>query len=114
MPRVDPTAMRYRLLLLKGTTMRAALLEHGADVNAQGGPYGNALQAACSKGHDNIVQILLEHGADVHIQSEDGLFVTALQAARSQGHDEIVQMIQLHSVAQSVSHRHPCKRSKTS
>jgi ankyrin repeat protein len=30
------------------------LLEHRADVNAQGGEYGNALQAA-SEGHDKIV-----------------------------------------------------------
>ncbi|KAJ6100146.1 hypothetical protein N7467_001681 [Penicillium canescens] len=88
------------------------LVEHGADVNSRGGLYGNALQAACFEGHYNAVQLLVEHGADVN--SQGGLYVTALQAAHSQGHDEIVQMLQLHSVAQSVSHRHPCKRSKTS
>ena len=35
------------------------LLEHDADVNAQGGTYRNALQAASIKGHQNTVQMLL-------------------------------------------------------
>jgi ankyrin repeat protein len=38
------------------------LLEKGADVNAQGGHYGNALQAACHGGHDSVVTLLLEKG----------------------------------------------------
>ncbi|KAK4232828.1 putative vegetative incompatibility protein, partial [Achaetomium macrosporum] len=42
------------------------LIENGADVNAQGGVYGNALQAASSEGHKHIVQMLLEKGADVN------------------------------------------------
>jgi ankyrin repeat protein len=44
------------------------LLEKGADVNAQGGHYGNALQAASGGGHDSIVTLLLEKGADVNAQ----------------------------------------------
>jgi hypothetical protein len=40
------------------------LLEGGAEVNAQGGHYGNALQAAAAKiGGEAAVQLLLEHGA---------------------------------------------------
>ena len=35
------------------------LLDKGTDVNAQGGEYGNALQAASSRGHDQVVQMLL-------------------------------------------------------
>jgi ankyrin repeat protein len=34
------------------------LLERGADVNAEGGFYGNALQAAAREGHIDIVQHL--------------------------------------------------------
>ena len=34
------------------------LLEKGADVNAQGGYYNNALQAASYDGHDRVVQLL--------------------------------------------------------
>ena len=40
------------------------LLEKGADVNAQGGRFGNALQAASAGGHDKVVQMLLENGAN--------------------------------------------------
>ncbi len=47
------------------------LLEKGADVKAQGGRYGNALQAASSGGHDQVVQMLLEKGADVNAESGD-------------------------------------------
>lgn len=39
------------------------LLEKGADVNAQGGSYGNAWQATSNGGHDKLVQMLLEKGA---------------------------------------------------
>ena len=39
------------------------LAEVGADVNAQGGHFGNALQAASYGGHAEIVRQLLEHGA---------------------------------------------------
>jgi ankyrin repeat protein len=42
------------------------LLEKGAEVNAQGGGYGNALQAASEGGHEKVVQILLEKGAEVN------------------------------------------------
>ncbi|KPA38318.1 hypothetical protein FLAG1_08853 [Fusarium langsethiae] len=46
-------------------TTTQLLQKKGADVNAQGGEYGNALQAASIRGHDKVVQQLLEKGADV-------------------------------------------------
>jgi hypothetical protein len=70
------------------------LLEHGADVNAHGGRYGNALYAASSRGHEKIVQMLLEHGADINTQSEDD--GNALQAATWGGHDKVVQTLLAH------------------
>jgi hypothetical protein len=42
------------------------LLEQGADVNAQGGEYGSALLAVCSRGYEKVVLVLLEQGADVN------------------------------------------------
>jgi ankyrin repeat protein len=70
------------------------LLEKGADVNAQGGYYGNALQAASVKGHDQIVQLLLEKGADVNAQGDrGGYYGNALQAASAGGHDQVVQRL---------------------
>jgi hypothetical protein len=41
------------------------LMDAGADVNAQGGRYGNALQAASVKGHDKMVQMLTDAKADI-------------------------------------------------
>ena len=64
------------------------LLKKEADVNAQGGKYGNALQAASSEGHEKIVQLLLNNEADVNAQG--GEYGNALQAASSGGHEKIV------------------------
>ncbi|KAF3204233.1 hypothetical protein TWF106_001595 [Orbilia oligospora] len=61
------------------------LLDAGADINARGGPYVNALQAACQYAHYNlheereqIVKILLDAGADANAQG--GRYGNALQA----------------------------------
>ena len=67
------------------------LLETGADVNAQGGEYGNALQAASSGGHEVIVKLLIEKGADVNAQG--GRYGNALQAASWRDHDMIVKLL---------------------
>lgn len=44
------------------------LLDHGADVNAQGGKPGTALSAACSQNHSAAVELLLNHGANIHLR----------------------------------------------
>ncbi|KAJ6087607.1 hypothetical protein N7467_006521 [Penicillium canescens] len=61
------------------------LLNRGAgpDVNAQGGEYGNTLQAASSKGHEKVAQTLLDRGADINAQG--GRYRSALQIASSEG-----------------------------
>ena len=48
-------------------------------MNAQGGEYGNALQAASYGNHKDIVELLLENEADVNAQG--GEYGNALQAA---------------------------------
>ena len=58
------------------------LLEAGAKVNAVGGRYCTALQAACQSsmdGHGVVVSKLLDAGADVNVQG--GEYGNALQAA---------------------------------
>ncbi|KPA37280.1 hypothetical protein FLAG1_09906, partial [Fusarium langsethiae] len=87
-----PRAPRLYYACLAGLAGAARdLTTEGADVNAQGGYYGNALQAASFGGHLEIVQTLLDKGADVNTQG--GHYGNALYAASSQGNLEIVQML---------------------
>jgi ankyrin repeat protein len=67
------------------------LLDAGADVSAQGGYYGNALQAASRLGHKEVVRLLLGRGANVNTQS--GNYTNALQAASYGGQHEIVSLL---------------------
>ncbi|KAA8617103.1 Ank-2 multi-domain protein [Pyrenophora tritici-repentis] len=46
------------------------LLDNGADINAQGGEYGNALQTASEGGHKQVVKMLLEAGAHQHQEND--------------------------------------------
>ncbi|KAH7324347.1 ankyrin repeat-containing domain protein [Stachybotrys elegans] len=64
------------------------LLEFGADPNAAGEEYGNALTAACHDGTTEIVQALLDKGADIN--APEGY---PLQAAAAQGHLEVVKLL---------------------
>ncbi|KAH8714820.1 ankyrin repeat-containing domain protein [Phaeosphaeriaceae sp. PMI808] len=66
-------------------------LEKGADVNAQGGHYRNALQAASLQGHEQIVKLLIDGGADVNAQGGD--YGNAFQAASLHGHEQIVKLL---------------------
>lgn len=93
------------------------LLTSGANIHARGGIYGsclpaaaragnvelvrlfltlraeigNSLQSAAWGGHDKVVRLLLEHGAD--IDADGGDYGTALHAAKSQGHENVVELI---------------------
>jgi hypothetical protein len=86
----EASALYYACL---GGLARAArdLMNEGADVNAQGGRYGNVLQAASLRGHLEIVQLLLDKGADINAQG--GFYGNALQAASEGGHLEVVHLL---------------------
>ncbi|KAI4087071.1 MAG: hypothetical protein L6R37_008361 [Teloschistes peruensis] len=71
--------------------MTKMLLDKGADVNAQGGEYGNALYAASAHGHEQVVNILLDKGADVNAQG--GRYGNALCAASAHGHEQVVKIL---------------------
>jgi ankyrin repeat protein len=70
------------------------LLEHGAEVNAEGDSLGNALQAAIVNGYNKVVQTLLDHGAD--IKTLRGLYGNALHAAIAWGKFDLVEMLLKH------------------
>jgi ankyrin repeat protein len=67
------------------------LLNAKADVNAQGGEYGNALQAASWRGSAEVVKMLLDAKADVN--TPRGEYGNALQAASWRGSAEVVKML---------------------
>ncbi|RYP53073.1 hypothetical protein DL768_001850 [Monosporascus sp. mg162] len=68
-----------------------AVKKQDAQAQIACGYYGTALQAASYNGRKDIVQLLLEKGADVKIQG--GNYGTALQAASYNGHKDIVQLL---------------------
>ncbi|KAJ7323268.1 ankyrin repeat-containing domain protein [Mycena albidolilacea] len=53
--------------------------------------YGTALHAASYRGHESIVKLLIEMGADTNIRR--GHFGTALIAASHEGHQSVVQLL---------------------
>ncbi|KAI1567422.1 Ank-2 multi-domain protein [Pyrenophora tritici-repentis] len=81
----------YYATMLGFSTITRLLLDKGADVNAQGGRFGNALQAASYGGYEQVVKALLDNGADVNAQGGD--YNNALQAASVRGHEQVVKML---------------------
>ncbi|KAK0267413.1 hypothetical protein LTR35_016362, partial [Friedmanniomyces endolithicus] len=69
----------------------SALIDKSVDVKAQGGRYGNALQAACTEGRKKIAEMLLRNGADVNAQG--GEYGNALQAACARRHEKVVEVL---------------------
>ena len=91
-PRMRTGPPLYYASLLGFLEPVEALIDNGADVNAQGGFYGNALIAASTSGHIEIVKLLVEKGATVDSLGTD-YSGTALEAASFGGYIEIVQLL---------------------
>ena len=70
-----------------------ALIIHEANVNAQGGKYGDALQAAAASHGEQLsmVELLIEKGAEVNTQG--GQYGNVLQAASYMGSLDIVRLL---------------------
>ncbi|CUS08890.1 unnamed protein product, partial [Tuber aestivum] len=89
-PEPYPPAIYYSSLLNLVTACEF-LVNRKADtvnVNAQGGRYGNALQAAAIQGNESVVRFLLERGAEVNARG--GYNGNALQAAAIRGNESVV------------------------
>ena len=77
---------------LAGLTEASHVLsERMTDINAKGGHYGNALQAASFEGHEAIAKQLIERGADVN--AHGGYFGNALKAASYGGHEALTKLL---------------------
>ncbi|XP_077390974.1 protein TANC2 isoform X2 [Festucalex cinctus] len=72
------------------------LIMSGADVDYRSGVLNNAplLCVHAHLGHSDAVALLLDHGAQVDIQSQDGL--TALGFAASAGHLDVITLLSQH------------------
>jgi ankyrin repeat protein len=81
----------YYAAILGFSIITGLLLDKGAEVNAHGGRYGNALQAASEGGHEQVVKALLDAGAEVNAQGGD--YGNALQAASEGGHEQVVRTL---------------------
>ncbi|KIW25531.1 uncharacterized protein PV07_08697 [Cladophialophora immunda] len=84
-----PTQPQGRLthLIIHPDQMRAGEIQ-GGGVRVE---HGNALVAALLNGESNVVQLLLEHGADVNVPG--GNYGTALKVAALLGYEKIVRLL---------------------
>jgi len=68
-----------------------AIIDHGADINAQNFIGETALFVASSRGFSEKVELLLENGARTQISNLDG--ASPLHAACAGGHSEVVTLL---------------------
>ena len=72
-------------------------------MNAQGGYFGNALQAAMVRNDDAMVRLLLAHGADVNTQG--GEYGSALHVALSRTDNATFRLLLEHGADVNVTRR---------
>ena len=89
--------MLVSLAIISSETHRAVVkkLFSIADLNLRASQHGQtALMLAVSHGRVDMVELLVEGGADVNVRDEDGS--TALMCAAEHGHIEIVKVLMKH------------------
>jgi hypothetical protein len=94
----EPDELDYQLALhcrLGNLEMVRYLLDAGADTRGSCGRNGNPLVEACRKCHEDIVEMLLERGADPNYR---GYGANALASAAAGGSISIVRKILNHGV----------------
>jgi ankyrin repeat protein len=74
-----------RAIQLKQPQIAAALIEHGADVNARDAAGRPALMLAAQQGQTALVKLLLERGADVQATDREGQTILRTNADAEHG-----------------------------
>jgi ankyrin repeat protein len=93
--RVRKYTMEVHLLYILAeqnlTNLGKVLIDDKVDVDARGERYGNALQAACVGGHEQMTKLLVESGASIN--AVGGEHEYALCAAIHGKHESIVRLL---------------------
>ena len=96
----EASRLRIKMLLARGYKMDITdeeeqivklLVEAGIDINSQGAPEATALQLAAIYDRQELVQLLLENGANPFLQRSFGW--TAYKLAKHCGHQQIADML---------------------
>jgi ankyrin repeat protein len=87
----DMTPIRLAAMSNHDKVLDHFLDKIGMDLHAKDEAGRTALSWASELGHDKILQMLLDRGADVNV--EGGHYGSALQAASAGGHNKVVQML---------------------
>jgi hypothetical protein len=98
----EGTALQLAALRGDSATLDV-LIDHGADVNSDGGPHGTALYASAARGEVTAVEKLLKAGASPTV-TDDGDLGSPLHVAAFRGHDTVIQLL-LESGRVAVDHR---------
>ncbi|KAL1989132.1 hypothetical protein VTN96DRAFT_3679 [Rasamsonia emersonii] len=80
------------------------LIEQGFDVNAHENCHGmTPLHCAAYKGNEKMVELLLDHGADMHAQMENG--DTALHIATARGQRKVMKLLLARNFDTTITNR---------
>ena len=97
----DQTALHVAAYYPGGVEAIRALIEAGADVNAQNECGRTPLhEAAWAPGQDEDVKALLDAGSDPTVEDQEGK--TPLDVALEQGHDDAAKELVLAAIASGV------------
>lgn len=91
MVEILPTPLHTAAIIGITGAVRLLISDLDVEVNGVREELGKALLSAAALGHDEIVEVLLENGADVNVCG--GFYGRALFAAGEEGHDTTVELL---------------------
>ena len=89
------SAALQEVVAVDSVELAACLLKCGAEVDDAAGPRGtSSLMVAANMGYQDVVQLLLDRGANVELVDSEGQMAEAI--AQRRGHDSIARLLQAH------------------
>ncbi|KAJ3820374.1 ankyrin repeat-containing domain protein [Lentinula raphanica] len=90
--------------LSNNLVMDIFILNNAIDIDSPSEYIGTPLQTAAARGYNDIVELLLQYGAKVNVQS--GYYDTAIQAAAFWGHADTIEILLQHGVDVNIQGGH--------